>query len=93
MEQNTEKLEDMISAKIKEIMKMSDEEWAGFTYDTPLFDKDSQQGFCMGLDSLGTLELAVALYEKWGVDVPMEDMADFNTVNSIADYVRKHLEQ
>lgn len=92
MEQKTEKLEETIFEKIKEIMEMPDEEWAGVTYDTPLFDKESQQGFCIGLDSLGTLELAVALYNEWGIDVSMEDMAAFNTVNHIADYVRKRLE-
>ena len=91
MEQKTEKLEDTIFEKIKEIMEMPDEECADFTYDTPLFDKESQQGFCMGLDSLGTLELAVALYNEWGIDVSMEEMAGFNTINHIADYVRKHL--
>lgn len=92
MERQTEKLEDTIFEKIKEIMKVPDEEWVGITYDTPLFDKESQQGFCIGLDSLGTLELAVAMYEKWGIDVSMEEMAGFNTINHIADYVRKRLE-
>lgn len=93
MEQQTEKLEEIILAKLKEIMKVPEEEWVGVTYDTPLFDKESQQGFCIGLDSLGTLELAVAMYEKWHIDVSMEDMAGFNTVNHIADYVRKRQEQ
>lgn len=41
-------------------------------------------------DSLDTVELAMALEEKTGVNVPDDLMATFRTVNDLFAYLNKH---
>lgn len=94
---STENLND-IAQKVYEILiekaEVNEADIDGFTFDSPVFTFDKvTQGVCMGLDSLDTLELIVAIYETWGIDVPPEDAKKLLTVNMIADYIRKHTGQ
>ena len=41
-------------------------------------------------DSLDTVELAMALEEKTGVNVPDDLMATFRTVSDLHDYLNEH---
>ena len=41
-------------------------------------------------DSLDTVELAMALEEKTGVNVPDDLMATFRTVSDLNDYLNEH---
>ncbi|WP_395090948.1 phosphopantetheine-binding protein [Armatimonas sp.] len=56
--------------------------------DAPLFWDASQGG--LGLDSLSSLELLAGLSERFGL--PMEDVEtqDFRSIQTLADYLRRH---
>lgn len=84
-------LEKTIYEKLVKIADIDESEIDGFTYDSPIFNSpDYDDEVCMGLDSIDALELVVAIYDKWGIDVPAEDIGKLKTINAIADYVREH---
>ena len=84
-------LEKKIYDSIIEKMDVDEAEIEGFDYDSPIFNSDTvNKGVCMGLDSVDSLELAVMIYDEWGIDVPSEDMNKLSTINNIAAYVRSH---
>ncbi|MCM1328246.1 MAG: phosphopantetheine-binding protein [Ruminococcus sp.] len=83
-------LEKEIYEGLISISETDESEIEGFTYDSPIFNSpDNGDEVCMGLDSLDALELAVMIYDEWGIDVPAEDMGMLKTVNAIADYIRE----
>ncbi len=45
------------------------------------------------LDSLATVQLAMALEEEFGIEVPDEDYTKLKTVNKIEKYVREATER
>lgn len=84
-------LEKTIYDGLIKIANIDESEIEGFTYDSPIFNSsDHDDEICMCLDSIDALELVVMIYDKWGIDVPAEDVGSLKTVNAIADYVRKH---
>lgn len=56
-------------------------------FDAPIFASydDGEEG--LGLDSVDALELVVGLNEKYGVEISDEDMAIFQSISTIADFV------
>lgn len=56
----------------------------------PEYLSDDQPLFGRGLelDSIDALELAVGIYEKYGVTISDGDTSVFGTVNTIADYIQ-----
>lgn len=56
-------------------------------FDAPIFSSydDDEEG--LGLDSVDALELVVGLNEKYGVEISDEDMAVFQSISTIADFV------
>ncbi len=85
-----ETIENLIFEKIIETMDVDTTEIEGFTYDSPVFGSGSGDEVTMGLDSVDALELAVMIYDTWGIDVPSEDMRLLSSVNNIAEYIRTH---
>lgn len=85
-----ENLEKIIYDELISIADIDESEIEGFTYDSPIFNSPDYDELCMGLDSIDALELVVAIYDEWGIDVPAEDIGKLKTVNAIADYVREH---
>ena len=84
-------LENKIYRSILEKMDVHEDEIEGFDFDSPIFNADTEnKGICMGLDSVDSLELAVLIYDEWGIDVPTGDMPKLSTINNIAEYVRTH---
>ena len=45
------------------------------------------------MDSLDGVELVMALEEKFGVEIPNEDMASLETVGDIVTYIDKKLQK
>lgn len=45
------------------------------------------------MDSLDGVELVMALEEKFGVEIPNEDMANLETVGDIVTYIDKKLQK
>ena len=45
----------------------------------------------LGADSLDTVELVMALEEKFGVEIPDEDAAYLRTVQDAVDYIEKQI--
>lgn len=92
---NIEELKKEIFAKILEIAELEDDEEAvNFPYDAPLFDgRDDPNKPCLNLDSLVTLELVVDIMENYNVKIEDDDVRKLNTVNSIAEYVMKRIEE
>lgn len=56
--------------------------------ESPLFGKRKEGG--LELDSLASLEIMAALSDRF--DLPLDDVepADFRTISSLADYLRRH---
>lgn len=44
----------------------------------------------LGADSLETVELVMALEEKFGCEIPDEDAAKIKTVQQAVDYINSH---
>ena len=44
----------------------------------------------LGADSLDVVELAMALEDEFGLQVPDDDLENIRTVQDIVDYVSKH---
>ena len=59
-------------------------------YDAPIFASFDSEGDGLGLDSVDALELVVGLKEKYGIEVSDEEMGIFQSITSIADYVREN---
>ena len=87
-----EQIEQEIMEGLRENLDLEDAVLDGFGYDTPLFAADDAES-SLGLDSIDALELMVMIQEKWGIEVPAEDASQFQTVRTIAAYVRSRLEE
>ncbi|MBQ8180484.1 MAG: acyl carrier protein [Ruminococcus sp.] len=59
-------------------------------YDAPIFASFDSEGDGLGLDSVDALELVVGLKEDYGIEVSDEEMGIFQSISSIADYVREN---
>lgn len=88
---NQETLKKEIMDKILEIAELEDDPKAeNFPYDAPLFNqREISDKPCLELDSIVTLELAVAVMEIYGIKIKDEDIRTLNTVNDIADYITR----
>ena len=42
----------------------------------------------LGADSLDTVELVMALEEKYEIEIPAEDLTDLTTVGSVMEYIK-----
>ena len=82
--------EEDIKGEIKRMMiselDLRGKQPADIDDDAPLF------GGGLGLDSLDALQLAMAVEERFGVQVPESEQARgvFASVSSLADYVQAH---
>ncbi len=47
----------------------------------------------LGADSLDTVELVMAMEEKFGIDIPDSDASKIQTVQDAIDYVESHLNE
>ena len=53
-------------------------------------EDDAADEHGLGLDSIDALELVVALGNEFGVQITDDDMTVFESVNSIADFIRQN---
>ena len=58
--------------------------------DAPIFASFDSEGEGLGLDSVDALELVVGLKEKFGLEISDEEMGIFQSIATIADYIREH---
>lgn len=70
---------DIIQA-VREAKVVSDPD--GLRDDVDLVDQ--------GIDSLGFLNVLLILGEKYGIDIPDEDIDQLNTIDVIIKYVNEH---
>jgi len=47
----------------------------------------------LGIDSFGAIELIFEVEEKFGIDIPEQDMADARTVQDIINCIAKRVEK
>jgi acyl carrier protein len=80
-----EALKNEIKALIIEELDLRDRSAAEIADDVPLF------GEGLGLDSLDALQLAMAIEERFGVQIPEGDEARsiFASVSAIAEYIAR----
>jgi len=80
-------LEKQIYDEIVKRLDLDEETRKIFNNETVMFDMgDGSEN--LGLDSIDALELVTLIYDKWGIDVPTQDMKKLYSVNAIADYIR-----
>jgi acyl carrier protein len=47
----------------------------------------------LGADSLDTVELVMALEEKFGIEIPDEDAEKITTIQQAIDYIQNHIKE
>lgn len=57
--------------------------------DADLIGEDSSFKDDLGADSLDLFELVMALEEKYGIEIPSEELADLTTVGSVLNYLKE----
>ena len=82
-------MEDMVfelKKKMIEVLNLEDMRPDDIDDDAPLF------GEGLGLDSIDALELIVMMERSYGIKIkdPAEGKKIFKSVNTMADYIRKH---
>ena len=82
-------MEDMVfelKKKMIEVLNLEDMQPDDIDNDAPLF------GEGLGLDSIDALELIVMMERSYGIKIkdPAEGKEIFKSVNTMADYIRKH---
>ncbi len=84
-------MEDMVlelKKKMIEVLNLEDMRPDDIDDDAPLF------GEGLGLDSIDALELIVMMERSYGIKIKIKDPAEgkeiFKSVNTMADYIRKH---
>ena len=82
-------MEDMVlelKKKMIEVLNLEDMRPDDINDDAPLF------GEGLGLDSIDALELIVMMERSYGIKIkdPAEGKEIFKSVNTMADYIRKH---
>lgn len=46
----------------------------------------------LGIDSLQALELLVAIERTYHIEVPEEELAEFTSINNVAELVNRHVQ-
>lgn len=82
-------LEQEIRDMIFERLRIDYMEKDAVNYDAPIFSSFDTEGEGLGLDSVDALELVVGLKEAYDVQVSDEDMGIFQSIRTIADYIRE----
>lgn len=82
-------MEDLVlelKKQIIEVLNLEDVQPEDIENDAPLF------GEGLGLDSIDALELIVMMERSYGIKIkdPAEGKEIFKSVNTMADYIRKH---
>lgn len=74
----------MVLDQIKEILKDTmDIDESKITLDAKLKED-------LELDSLDSVELIMSAEEEFGIEIPDEDVMNFETVNDIVNYIEEH---
>ena len=75
-----------LKKKMIEVLNLEDMQPDDIDNDAPLF------GEGLGLDSIDALELIVMMERSYGIKIkdPAEGKEIFKSVNTMADYIRKH---
>lgn len=55
--------------------------------DSPLF------GSGLGLDSVDSLEVAIAVETEFGVPITEEDLQAFRSINTVLDFIEEHMSE
>ena len=81
-----EDIEFDLKKKMIEVLNLEDMQPDDIDNDAPLF------GEGLGLDSIDALELIVMMERSYGIKIkdPAEGKEIFKSVNTMADYIRKH---
>lgn len=57
--------------------------------DPDVIKEDSSFKDDLGADSLDLFELVMALEEKYGIEIPSEELADLTTVGGVMNYLKE----
>lgn len=82
-------LEQKILEKMVEHLDIEDIDVETFDYSMPIFASEEDDVEGLNLDSIDAMELVVILYDEFGLKVELQDMEKLQTIQAIADYVRK----
>ena len=73
-----------IESEVKQILKTLDAKEEQLVPDADLMND-------LGADSLDITEMIMFLEEKYGIEIPDEDVPKIRTVQQVIDYVKNHL--
>lgn len=89
-EEKTMTIEEEIKNMIFERLRIDYIKKEEVDNDAPIFASFDSEGEGLGLDSVDALELVVGLKEKYGLEISDEEMGIFQSISTIADYVREN---
>jgi len=81
-------LEQQICEMIVERLNLEDVNVEEIDYEAPLFSAYDEQGIGLGLDSVDSLELVVAIKEQFSITITDEDVSVFKNVTTLANFIR-----
>lgn len=82
-------LEQEIRDMIIERLRIDYIDKESVNYDAPIFSSFDSEDEGLGLDSVDALELVVGIKENYDLEVSDEDMAIFQSIYTIAEYIRE----
>ena len=89
-----EDLEKRICEVIIKRCRLSDINVDDVDFDAPLFFSDDEENVAQGLelDSVDALEIVAGIKGEFNVTINAKDRAVFKSINTLAEYVRKEID-
>ncbi|WP_054743373.1 phosphopantetheine-binding protein [Cellulosilyticum ruminicola] len=86
-----------LKVKIKELiiesLELEDVTVDEINEDASLFSAYDEQGDGLGLDSVDSLEIVVAIKREFGIKITEQDIGALQSVNTLASFIEEHSEQ
>lgn len=86
-----------LKVKIKELiiesLELEDVTVDEINEDASLFLAYDEQGDGLGLDSVDSLEIVVAIKREFGIKITEQDIGALQSVNTLASFIEEHSEQ
>lgn len=89
-----ENLEQKLCEMVIKRCKLTDISVDDIDFDAPLFasDDEADTANSLELDSVDALEIVSGVKSEFGVTISVKDMSVFRSINTLAKYIKQHIE-